>query len=81
MRASRATIRVMERGHDAADAWDMNPSHDPRPASRYQAVTPTAYRQATAEPGPFPIATRTGPSSDRVLRHVQARVVRLEPAR
>jgi hypothetical protein len=59
----------------------MSPAHDPRPASRYQAVTPSGFRDLigsfdlTADPRHAPVR------SGRVLRRIPARLLRLAPAR
>jgi hypothetical protein len=55
----------------------MSPTHDPRPASRYQAVTPTTFRDhmGTREAGAD--APRVPSPGSRVLRLVPAQVVRI----
>jgi hypothetical protein len=55
----------------------MSPALDPRPASRYQAVTLSEYRhrldaRGTVAEAPVPTAPRA-----RVLRHVAVQLVRL----
>ena len=69
--------RLIGFGRPDADACRMTLFHDPRPASRYQAVTQSAFRAAmgTREPrvgAPPVIAPRT-----RVLRHVRTQLVHL----
>jgi hypothetical protein len=81
MRARRHPIRVMERRLVSIDDRVMNPSHDPRPASRYQAVTTTDFREATTGSGPFAGAIRASATGERVLRQVASRVVRLDIGR
>jgi hypothetical protein len=55
----------------------MSLTHDPRPASRYQAVTPSAFREALGarEPGSGPQRVALPPA--RVLRRVRAQLVHL----
>jgi len=59
----------------------MTVNHDPRPASRYQAVTPGAYREATALVDRTAALPRAFTPAGRVLRSVPAQVVRIELAR
>jgi hypothetical protein len=55
----------------------MSPYLDPRPAARYQAVTPTSFRQAMGARGAGAGEVRVAPSGSRVLRHVRTQVLRL----
>jgi hypothetical protein len=59
----------------------MTVNHDPRPASRYQAVTPSAYREATTSIERPAAAMRIPGAGSRVLRSVPAQVVRIDTSR
>ncbi len=51
--------------------------HDPRPASRYQAVTQSVFRQAIGTQGPRVSALPVAASKARVLRRVRTQLVHL----
>jgi hypothetical protein len=71
----------MERAAVSADPCPMTVNHDPRPASRYQAVTPSAYREVTSSPERVAATVRMAASGARVLRTVPAQAFRIEAAR
>jgi hypothetical protein len=54
----------------------MSPALDPRPASRYQAVTLSEYRDRLEVRGTAAPATAATPRA-RMLRHVAVQVFRL----
>jgi hypothetical protein len=55
----------------------MSFSPDPRPASRYQAVTLDVFSQAIRAPEALPSTVRAHGGGTRVLRLMPAQVVRL----
>lgn len=55
----------------------MNRMHDSRPASRYQAVTPTTFQQALVAREPGIAAQPVVASGARVLNRVRAQLVHL----
>ena len=55
----------------------MTHIHDPRPASRYQAVTQSAFRHAIGFHGPRVAALPVVASKARVLRRVRTQLVHL----
>jgi len=58
----------------------MSPYADPRPAARYQAVTPTSFRQALGAREAGVGEVRVVPTGSRVLRQVRTQVLRLAVA-
>lgn len=68
----------MESAARTADACAMTVNHDARPASRYRAVTPSIYREATTITRRATDAPRATSPGARVLRTVPAQVVRIE---
>ncbi len=55
----------------------MNPTHDPRPAARYQAVTSSTLDRAPDAREPATGALPVAASGARVLRRVRTQVIRL----
>jgi hypothetical protein len=55
----------------------MNRMHDSRPASRYEAVTPTTFRQALDAREPAVAAQPVVASGARLLRRVRTQLVYL----
>ena len=60
------------------DARCMTRVHDPRPAARYQAVTPSSYSQNLGSHERPAAREPVAASGSRVLRHVPTRLMRLD---
>jgi hypothetical protein len=69
--------RLIGFGRPDADACRMTFLHDPRPASRYQAVTQSVFRAAMRSQEPRVGAQPVAAPRTRVLRHVRTQLVHL----
>ena len=69
--------QVIEMAGPAPDDSDMGPTHDPRPASRYQAVSPSMFRDRLVSRERTADAPCVASTGARLLRVVPAQVVRI----
>jgi hypothetical protein len=77
MGGHRCIEGVIEIRCSPTDAFAMTPSTDPRPASRYQAVTVSSYRDRLRTTGAVAEPVRAAGPRVRLLRHMPALLVPL----